>query len=391
MFFKGATMKNIDTVSPAVSKSQIKLAGKFSSIALIGPALNDKVINLIAHLFTPEEAEIARFLPFVIPRSYAHIARKARRPREEIKEALEVMNEKRVIFRLGDKYSIIPLVPGLFEYMFFKGRDDPWTREFARLLSDLIYTGYFRRYTRFKSFIPSIRYIPVNNPIENKNNIVDEDFLAKAADHHNDIAILNVCQCRHHHALLDEPCKYEGNPQDGCIWFGTFARWAVEDGSARKVTKEEVMRHIARGKKKNLVFMTTNSSPESDLMVCLCCECCCHLLKVVNNFGGKNIVAEPQYLAVAYDSLCVNCGSCAKLCHSGAHTFENNIHIYNMDNCIGCGVCAESCKKNALEMRPNPKYKKPPKSFNKLILSLTPGALMTTIKAATYEKIFRRR
>ncbi len=372
------------------TESQLKLSKKFSSVMIIGPSLNDKLIDLIAHLFTPEEADVARHLPFILPKSYVPIARKAGQPQEEVKKMLETMNEKRVIFRMGDKYSIIPLIPGVFEYMFFKGRDDAWTREFARLLGELIDSGYFRRYTRFKFQLPTIHYVPINDPIETKNTIVDEDFMDKAVAFHDDIAIMNTCQCRHHHTLLGEECKYNGTSSDGCMWFGKFARWAVEDGSARSATKEEARAHMAQGKKKNLVFMTINASPESDLMVCLCCECCCHLLRVVNDFGGKSIVAQPQYIARVDDSLCNNCSSCAKVCHTRAHAFEDKKHGYDMENCVGCGVCVESCKTKAIQMTENSKYKKPPKSFNSLMLSLTPKALMTTIKTATYEKVLRK-
>lgn len=383
-------MLDVKATNYSATKSQLDVAKKFSSVVIIGPTLNDKLIKLIAHLFTPEEAEVARLLPFVIPISYKAIALRARRPMDEIKGMLEKMNEKRVIFRLGDKYSIIPLMPGVFEYIFFKARDDEWTREFARLLDDLIDSGYFRRYTRFKSRLPSIHYVPVNSPVDNKSRIVDDDFMAKAIAHHDDIAIINICQCRQHHVFLGKGCKYGGTPQDGCLWFGKFARWACEDGCARKATKDEARKHLAQGKEKNLVCMTINASPESDLMVCLCCECCCHILRVVNDFGGRNIIAEPQYLVSVDHSLCNNCGTCKKICHTSAHLMENKTHSFNIKNCIGCGVCVESCKKNAIRMIPNPKYTPPPKSFVRLLMSLAPKAIISTIMTTTYEKILRR-
>ena len=55
---------------------QIKLARIFSSVTLLGPPMNEKLVNLVAHLFTPEEAEIAIRLPFYLPRSLKRIARK---------------------------------------------------------------------------------------------------------------------------------------------------------------------------------------------------------------------------------------------------------------------------------------------------------------------------
>jgi hypothetical protein len=91
-------MLDVKVTNYSATKSQLDLAKKFSSVVIIGPTLNDKLIKIIAHLFTPEEAQVARLLPFVIPISYKVFALRARRPMDEIKGILEKMNEKRVIF-----------------------------------------------------------------------------------------------------------------------------------------------------------------------------------------------------------------------------------------------------------------------------------------------------
>ncbi len=98
------------------SKSHVKLAKRFSSVILMGPKMSDELVALIAHMFTEEEAKFARFLPPVLPMSYKKCARLSNTDPDKVKVILEGMNDKRVIFRLNDKYSLLPLIPGVFEY-----------------------------------------------------------------------------------------------------------------------------------------------------------------------------------------------------------------------------------------------------------------------------------
>lgn len=41
---------------------------------------------------------------------------------------------------------------------------------------------------------------------------------------------------------------------------------------------------------------------------------------------------------------CVNCGECAKVCKSGALSFENGEVLYNQSKCIQCDECIKNCK-----------------------------------------------
>lgn len=41
---------------------------------------------------------------------------------------------------------------------------------------------------------------------------------------------------------------------------------------------------------------------------------------------------------------CVNCGECAKVCRSGALSFENGKVLYNQSKCIQCDECIKNCK-----------------------------------------------
>ena len=80
--------------------AQVELAKVFTSVRLMGPPLGEKVVRLVAHLFSPEEAEVARHLPFYYPKPLEKIAGKAGRDPAEIKPLLgQVPAEARRVSR----------------------------------------------------------------------------------------------------------------------------------------------------------------------------------------------------------------------------------------------------------------------------------------------------
>ncbi len=75
----------------------VKLSRVFSSPLFLGPPMGEPLLALVDHLFTPEEAAVARHLPRYLPASLKRISRMAGRNPEELRPLLEAMGEKRVI------------------------------------------------------------------------------------------------------------------------------------------------------------------------------------------------------------------------------------------------------------------------------------------------------
>ncbi|MBQ9134148.1 MAG: glycyl-radical enzyme activating protein [Clostridia bacterium] len=49
-----------------------------------------------------------------------------------------------------------------------------------------------------------------------------------------------------------------------------------------------------------------------------------------------------------YAHKCIGCGSCVAACPHGAHTVDQNGHVFHRDRCKACGKCAEVCMADAL-------------------------------------------
>ena len=352
--------------------AQVELAKVFSSISLLGPPMSDKLVRLTAHLFGPEEAAVAKHLPFYYPKPLEKIARKAKRDPEEIRPLLETMAKRRVIYGGAKGYSLLPLIPGMFEYLLLDGRDSEWHREYARLLNELFASGYTKKYNHGAT--PAVRNLPVQQAVAAQSRVADSDLISELIDRHATLAVLNVCQCRQSLHFIGKECR-RAAPPDGCLVFGSFAESAASGGDGRFVSKEEMREVVAGRVEKKLVFFTGNVSPESRNVVCTCCDCCCHFLETVNHYGGQSLLAAPHYLARVDEALCKHCGKCSRACNTYAHTWVNKKHRYDVQKCLGCGLCLSGCKEKAIALVANPAYRPPAKSFATLGFKLFPAVL----------------
>jgi len=366
-----------DMESFVAHSAQIDLAKIFCSVRLLGPPMSEKVVRLVAHLFSPAEAEVARHLPLYDQKPLKKIAKKAGRPPEEIRPLLEAMSERRVIVGGRRGYALIPLIPGMFEHMLMNGVDTEWHRSYARLMVDLLSTRYFRPYN--KRPVPLVRNIPVEQTIDNQSRVLDADCMSEMIDRHTSYAVLNVCQCRQSHHFVGHECR-RSSPEDGCLVFGVFAERAAKAGNGRAVGRSEMRDIVADRQEKQLVFLTGNVSPVSPNAVCTCCDCCCHFVDMINDQRGGMALAPPHFIARVDEGLCIQCGLCASACNVRAHTFEDKTHGYRVESCIGCGLCVEPCKPGAISMVENPGYKPPTRDFRRMALRSLPSTLLSAIQ-----------
>lgn len=357
-----------------------RLARVFSSVWLMGPPLTDELLRLIAHLFSPEEARIARHLPYYVPRSARTISRRAGRPVEEVIPLLDAMSRRKVIVRAGKKgYALIPLIPGMFEYLLMDGADTPWRRRYAELINSLYSTGFMKRYSTTP--VPALRFIPAEEAVSSKNCLIDSDLMSKMIDAHEHMAVIKVCQCRQSKAFEGKPCR-KAAPEDGCLVFGSFARGVARDGTGRTVSREEMRRIVSDRWDKNLTFWAVNVEPSQPNFICTCCDCCCHLIESINHFNGRVCAAEPHFLADMDNGLCLDCGMCVEACNTLAHEMAGKEHRFVQERCIGCGLCVGVCPEGAVIMKENPGFRPPSRSWLSLGTRLLPAGLLATARAA---------
>jgi ferredoxin len=367
--------------------AHIKLAALFSSVKAMGPPMSDALVSIIELLYSVEEARLGGHLSFVHPKTVGHIARKSGASPETLAPVLEEMVRKKTIIRVANRYMLYPLIPGIFEVMLKNGDDDAWHAAFARLINDLVDTGYMGEY--LSRPINAIRNIPVRqDAAAGKSVIAGDDLVSELIESHKHFAVYNICPCRHSMRLTGHECK-RASADEGCLAFGDYSLGIEPEGHGRTVSKEEMLDIVAERRAKGLVLFTSNIQPSSPTAICTCCDCCCRALKIHNSFS-KNLVAPSHIIAAVDEHLCNNCGRCVKACNTQAHSLDDKKHSYNPALCVGCGNCAVSCGNNAITMEENRLYKPPSGSYTRLILKMLPPILLTGV-ALKFNRYFGKK
>jgi ferredoxin len=365
-----------DTRSP--DAAQLELVRRYSAVSHLGPRQDEALRKMIAHLFTPAEADVLRHVPFYRPRSLASIARRAGRMPSDILPVLDSLAKRRIIAGGRRGYALLPLLPGIFEHMLSTGVDTEWHREFARLLDQIFESGYFSEYLRRK--VPLVRNIPVQQAVETRSRVVDADLMSAMLERHDRFGVIHVCQCRQAMRFNGHECR-RAAPEDGCLVFGDFARNIDGRGSGRLVPREEMRAIVEDRWARNLVLMTGNVGAGSPNAICTCCDCCCYLVRSVNQYGGHNYLAPPAFVAAVDASRCTDCGRCVKVCNTHAHRLEEGRHVFRMEACIGCGLCAGVCPPKAISLVENSAYRQPSRTFPRLGLRLLPPTAWSLLMA----------
>ena len=105
---------------------------------VVKPLVNDVFLELMATLFTEEEAQILSQMP-MLPATAGKIAERANRPEHEVRPILDKMGEEGRILAGGEpekKYMLLGLLPGIFELYTTMGPDDDRKRRYAELFEE---------------------------------------------------------------------------------------------------------------------------------------------------------------------------------------------------------------------------------------------------------------
>jgi|GEM_PF-7042802 len=236
---------------------------------------------LLREMFTPEEGALASQMP-MNPVSAADLAAEIGRDPGEVERLLEGMANKGLIYAIERggvmEYSLLPVLPGIFEVQLMKGEVSEEAKKLAHLFEDyfaVMYQGGQEGGTgmQFPQF-PLMRVITVEAEIPAGMEIQPYDSVSQYIENSEYIS-LGICYCRHLAELLGNPCD---KPKDVCMGFGEGAKFLSQRGFARLVSKEEALEALDRAEKAGLVHSSSNTS-ENIGFICNCCSCHCKLIQ----------------------------------------------------------------------------------------------------------------
>jgi Pyruvate/2-oxoacid:ferredoxin oxidoreductase delta subunit len=370
---------------PHVPRAILELAKKLTHWKLMGPPMCDELIAFVEHVFTEEEASIARHLRPFSGQSAEKIAGAEHRPVEQVEPILRRLAfEKCVIASSGPddklKYAMIPIMPGIFEFSLMAQTPETmsdWHRKLAERFEALYETGYALEYQG--ALPPMVRFLPVNKFIDVHPMALPSDKMGVILDQYESFGVGN-CQCRMTMQLHGHGC---GKPIQNCLVMGQWAEQAIERGQVKQVSRKEALAIKHEAESHGMVNWLMNVASTKGQASCACCGCCCHAMRMVNEYNAPGMFAPPHFLPEFDAAKCTSCGKCAKQCPMGAITvdLEAKTLKHSVPRCIGCGLCAVVCEsRKAVAMQPVPEYKMPYRSWFSYMFHGIPGMVRESWK-----------
>lgn len=315
-------------------------------------------IRILKHLFSTEQAELALYLKYQ-PLPLEKIYRKAKKLGiniEELEKKLDDMYDKGLINygkSDGEKfYANAPLAIGMYEYQL-----NSLTKDFVKDIYQYFEEAFIAEYNR--SGIPQLRTIPIEQSLTPEQTVSTYDGLRTIIENIGEPIAVAECICRKAKDLISDPCK-KTNLREICFTFRRAAESYIEQGFAKKISKEEALILLEKAEEDGLVLQPGNSM--RPMCLCCCCDCCCELLVSQNRLSEPAQFFATNYVAEVDEELCIGCGTCEERCNMDAVHVEDAIAHVDKKRCIGCGACVPTCTSEAIKL-----YKKedgiiPPKN-----------------------------
>ena len=328
----------------------VNLQKHLNSQAVGFPATKSGVeINILKHIFTPAEAEIASFITYrfeplhVIYSRAEHLVKSP----EELEAHLDRIQKKGGLeFRIkkGEKhYCTAPLVVGMYEF------------QLERLTPEFIKD--FKTYTSDRNFgieflsteLPQMRTIPVAESILPQHNASTFDEVTILLEQAKEPFVIIECICRKKKSLEGGACNVTDR-KETCLAIDGMAEMLQASNIGRTISREEALSIIKQNQTDGLVLQPSNTRKAE--FICSCCGCCCGMLSIHKSLPKPLDFWFSNFQASVDTEVCIGCGSCKESCQVGAVAVseQEQYAVVNLDRCLGCGVCIADCPTEAIAL-----------------------------------------
>ncbi|MCD4674373.1 MAG: 4Fe-4S binding protein, partial [Desulfobacula sp.] len=314
-----------------------KLAKHLDNLPASYPATDSGVeLRILKHLFTPKEADAAMALT-MFPESADVIAEKLGKNESETEKLFYSMSKKGLIGRLGkeqNKYMAANFITGIWEYN-VNNLDEKLIRDVNEYIPQIWEKSWVKQKTQ------QLRVIPVSKSIPVEMNVMPYEKAESIIKKQSKIVVV-PCICRKEQRMVGHGCD---KPLETCLMLGSGAFFYEQNGIGRSISQKEALEILNKGIEAGLVLQPSNS--QKPFVICMCCGCCCLVLKNLNRLDEPAKVACTNFYAVVSEDDCTGCGNCEDICQMGAITVEDELAVVSLARCIGCGLCVATCEFNA--------------------------------------------
>jgi len=324
-------------------------------------------IRILKHLFTPEEAALAKYLSLIpepLSRIHARVESRSGVSMHEMEAALDRMYRKGTVSvnsERGEKcYSNAMLIVGMFELQV-----ERLTKEFALDVQQYLDEAFAQEL--FRSRIPQLRTIPVRKSVPHERYVSSYDDVRQIVESvEGQIAVAN-CVCRQGRDVAGLGCRHTGL-RETCLIFGATAQHHLDLGLARRISKSETFDILSKAEAAGLVLQPQNV--ERPHYICCCCGDCCGILTALKKFPRPAEFYASNHRAAVDQERCNACEACADRCQLEAIAVVDGTARVDPDRCIGCGNCVVSCTVQAIRLEKKEEEALPPRGTTALYLNI---------------------
>ena len=304
-------------------------------------------LRILQRLFTPEEAELASHLT-PIPEESEAIASRAKIDSKEAAQRLEKMARKGLIYSLEregkmPKYRANQFIIGIWEFNVNR-LDVDFIRDVNEYMPTLLDEAWK---------VPQLRTIPVGHSLTPEHVVLPYEQAEELVRTQERFAVA-PCICRREHTMVGKGCD---RPEETCLIFGNAADYYLRNGLGREIDLEETLAILNSAEEAGFVLQPSNA--QRAVNICLCCGCCCQVLKNIKRHPKPaSLVSSPFAVTVNLDT-CEGCGDCVDRCQMEALELDGNTIALDVDRCIGCGLCVPTCPTESLALVRKPDAEQP--------------------------------
>jgi NAD-dependent dihydropyrimidine dehydrogenase PreA subunit len=331
-----------------------KLADHLSQLAMGYPVRED-LVDILKEIFTEKEAAVALAVPTNViplnPASIETIQQNSALSKNELQTAIDSLVQKNLLFvgkteEGGVGYALHQVGFGFPQSFFWKGEDTPQARKMAGLIGK-----YFNRHVTTEAYgtpTKTYRYIPIAESLEPELQAVYPLHLMESVIESSNFFAVAHCPCRVSYKLSGRECDH---PLEVCLKFNDLARYLVERGLGREVSKKEALQIIKVSEEAGLVHFVDNTAGKINHN-CNCCGCACWN---VGNIKRRKIrrddIMATYFIRKTDEDECSGCGECVEICPVDALEMQDDLPLVDEEWCIGCGVCATVCPTDSARMK----------------------------------------
>ena len=299
-------------------------------------------LRILKQLFTKQEAQLALSLVLILETAEA-IGQRAGKDPKVIEPMLIEMGKKGLIMNVNrngeNTFMLLHFVVGIWEYQVNR-----LTKELIKDFNE--YVPYLVK-NQYKNKTQQLRVVPVAKSVNTELNIMDYEQVENIIKSQSKILVA-PCICRKEHTIMGNGCDKES---EACLVFGGGAYIYESRGIGRTISQEEALDIVKEAEKQGLVAQPSNA--KKPLNICLCCDCCCQILKNIRDFEAPAKIVSSNFQAYVDADECTGCFACREICPMNAIDTdeEEDIALVNTDRCIGCGLCVTVCEFDAMSLK----------------------------------------